>query len=117
MFSNTASNTSDKDNEILRPASKSVEDQTDARPSYLHSASTQSAASFGGFFTEILQLDITQTQKFNQPVVPLVGCIYVINPHPMWEDGYLRFLIILGMMRDMLHLEHGRSLAPYAQML
>ena len=35
----------------------------------------------------------------------------------MWEDGYLRFLIILGMMRDMLHLRHGRSLIPYAQMV
>ena len=33
MFSHTASDTSNKDNEILHPASKSVEDQTDARPS------------------------------------------------------------------------------------
>ena len=48
MFSNTASNISDKDSEIVHPASKPVEDQTDARSSYLQSASTQSAL-LGGF--------------------------------------------------------------------
>ena len=40
---------SDKDSGIVHPASKPVEDQTDARSSYLQSASTQSRASFGGF--------------------------------------------------------------------
>ena len=49
MFSNNSSNSSEKNSEILHPASKPTEDQTDARPSYLQSASTQSAASFGGF--------------------------------------------------------------------
>ena len=49
MFSNTASNITDRDSEIVHPASKPVEDQTDARSSYLQSASTQSAASVGGF--------------------------------------------------------------------
>ena len=33
----------------------------------------------------------------------------------MWEDGYLRFLIILDMMRDMLHLEHGPKSHPIRQ--
>ena len=49
MFSNTASNITDKDSEIVHPASKPMEDQTDARSSYLQSASTHSAASVGGF--------------------------------------------------------------------
>ena len=49
MFSNTASNITDKDSEIVHPASKPVEDQTDASSSYLQSASTHSAASVGGF--------------------------------------------------------------------
>ena len=68
MFSNPASNISDKDSEIVHPASKPVEDQTDARSSNLQSASTQSAASFGGF-----SMNSSARYNSNQRIQPPCG--------------------------------------------